>query len=106
NPVGITPGVAWQGPILDIADQLQDSTVDAMIVGHTHRISNLMRGHILITEGTNAGPSYSVLQLMVRDGDVAWAGGATRVAKTIGVARRPDVQAVVAAANAEGHPIL
>ena len=88
NPVGITPGVAWQGPILDIADQLQDSTVDAMIVGHTHRISNLMRGHILITEGINAGTSYSVLQLMVRDGDVAWAGGATRVAKTIGVPAR------------------
>ena len=59
-----------------------------MIVGHTHRISNLMRGHILITEGINAGASYSVLQLMVRDGDVAWAGGATRVAKTIGVAPR------------------
>ena len=57
-----------------------------MIVGHTHRVSNLMRGHILITEGINAGTSYSVLQLMVQDGDVAWAGGATRVAKTIGVA--------------------
>ena len=101
NPIGQTPGVAWDGPILGIADQLQDSTVDAMVVGHTHRVSNLMRGHILITEGINAGTSYSVLQLMVRGGDVAWAGGATRVAKTIGVARRADVQAVVAAANAE-----
>ena len=106
NPIGQTPGVPWDGPILGIADELQDSTVDAMIVGHTHRVSNLMRGHILITEGINAGTSYSVLQLMVRDGDVAWAGGATRVAKTLGVARRPDVQAVVAAANAEVQPIL
>ena len=106
NPIGQTPGVAWDGPILGIADQLQDSTVDAMVVGHTHRVSNLMRGHILITEGINAGTSYSVLQLMVQGGDVAWAGGATRVAKTIGVARRPDVQAVVAAANAEVQPIL
>ena len=106
NPVGLTPGVAWDGPILDIADELQDSTVDAMVVGHTHRVSNLMRGRILITEGINAGTSYSVLQLMIRDGDVAWAGGATRVAKNIGVARRPDVQAVVAAANAEVQPIL
>ena len=26
-----------------------------MIVGHTHRVSNLMRGDILITEGINAG---------------------------------------------------
>ena len=39
------------GPILDIADALQDTTVDAMIVGHTHRISNLMRGHILDHRG-------------------------------------------------------
>ena len=68
--------------------QLQDTTVDAMIVGHTHRVSNLMRGNILVTEGINAGASYSVLQLMVQGGDVAWAGGATRVAKTIGVAPR------------------
>ena len=70
----------------------QDTTVDAMIVGHTHRVSNLMRGDILITEGINAGASYSVLQLMVQGGDVAWAGGATRVAKNLGVAPRADVQ--------------
>ena len=82
NPTGNAPGQAWDGPILAIADQLQDTTVDAMIVGHTHRISNLMRGNILITEGINAGTSYSVLQLMVKGGDVAWAGGATRVART------------------------
>ena len=37
-----------------------------MIVGHTHRMSNLMRGDILVTEGINAGASYSVLQLAVR----------------------------------------
>ena len=91
----------WDGPILAIADQLQSTTVDAMIVGHTHRISNLMRGDILITEGINAGTSYSVLQLMVKGGDVAWAGGATRVAKTLGVTPRADVQAIIDAANAE-----
>ena len=95
NPLGNAAGAAWSGPILDIADALQGTTVDAMIVGHTHRISNLMRGHILITEGINAGVSYSVLQLMVKGGDVQWAGGATRVAKTIGVAARPDVKAIV-----------
>ena len=71
---------------MGIADELQDTTIDAMIVGHTHRISNLMRGNILITEGINAGTSYSVLQLLVKGGDVAWAGGATRVAKNLGVA--------------------
>jgi 2',3'-cyclic-nucleotide 2'-phosphodiesterase (5'-nucleotidase family) len=106
NAFGQTPAVTWDGPILGIADELQDTTVDAMVVGHTHRISNLMRGNILITEGINAGTSYSVLQLMVRDGDVAWAGGATRVAKNIGVPQRADVKAVVDAANAEVAPIL
>jgi 2',3'-cyclic-nucleotide 2'-phosphodiesterase (5'-nucleotidase family) len=106
NPAGNAAGVPWEGPILDIADALQDTTIDAMIVGHTHRISNLMRGDILITEGINAGTSYSVLQLLVKDGDVAWAGGATRVAYTIGVAPRADVAAVVKAANDEVKPIL
>jgi 2',3'-cyclic-nucleotide 2'-phosphodiesterase (5'-nucleotidase family)/predicted AlkP superfamily phosphohydrolase/phosphomutase len=101
NPQGNAPGVEWQGPILDIADALQATTVDAMVVGHTHRISNLMRSDILITEGINAGASYSVLQLMVEDGDVQWAGGATRIAKNLGVAARPDVQAIVDDANAQ-----
>jgi 2',3'-cyclic-nucleotide 2'-phosphodiesterase (5'-nucleotidase family) len=38
---------------------------------------------------------------MVARGDVAWAGGSTRIAKTLGVAPQPDVQAIVDAANAE-----
>ena len=101
NPIGNTPGVPWDGPILTIADQLQSTTIDSMIVGHTHRVSNLQYGDILITEGINAGASYSVLQLMVKGGDVSWAGGATRVAKQIGMAARPDVKAIVDAANAE-----
>ncbi|MGH9227308.1 MAG: 5'-nucleotidase C-terminal domain-containing protein [Acidimicrobiales bacterium] len=101
NPLGNAPGVEWQGPILDIADALQTTTVDAIVAGHTHRISNLMRGDILITEGINAGASYSVLQLMVKGGDVEWAGGATRIAKNLGVEARADVQAIVDDANAQ-----
>jgi 2',3'-cyclic-nucleotide 2'-phosphodiesterase (5'-nucleotidase family) len=101
NPIGNAAGVPWQGPVLDIADALQGTTVDAIIVGHTHRISNLMRGRILVTEGINAGTSYSVLQLMVEDGDVAWVGGATRVARNIGVAPRAAVQAIIDDANAQ-----
>ena len=89
------------GPIIGIADALKGTTVDAMIVGHTHRVSNLMVGDILVTEGINAGASYSVLQLMVKGGDVTWAGGATRVAKDIGVTPRADVQAIVDKANAD-----
>jgi 2',3'-cyclic-nucleotide 2'-phosphodiesterase (5'-nucleotidase family) len=101
NPQGNAPGVAWDGPILGIADALQTTTVDAIVAGHTHRISNLMRGDILITEGINAGTSYSVLQLMVQGGDVQWAGGATRIAKNLGVAARADVKAIVDDANAQ-----
>jgi len=101
NTVGNAAGAPWQGPILTIADQLQDTTVDAMLVGHTHRISNLQYGKFPILEGYNAGMSYSVLQLMVRDGDVVWAGGATRVAKNIGVAQRADVKAIIDDANAQ-----
>ena len=101
NPVGTAAGVPWEGPIIGIADELQDTTVDAIVAGHTHRVSNLMRGKILIAEGINAGASYSVLQLLVEGHDVAWAGAATRVAKNLGVAARPDVKAIVDAANAE-----
>jgi 2',3'-cyclic-nucleotide 2'-phosphodiesterase (5'-nucleotidase family) len=72
-----------------------------VIAGHTHRITNTVVGHIPVIEGVNAGGSYSVAQLMVRDGDVAWVSGATRVAKNLGVAPRADVQAVVAQANAD-----
>jgi 2',3'-cyclic-nucleotide 2'-phosphodiesterase (5'-nucleotidase family) len=105
NPIGNAAGVPWVGPILGIADALQGTTVDAMVVGHTHRISNLMRGHILITEGINAGVSYSVLQLIISKGDVQWAGGATRVAKDIGVPARADVKAIVDKANADTAPL-
>ena len=75
------------------------------MAGHTHRVSNLQVGKILITEGINAGASYSVLQLLVKGGDVEWAGGATRVAKNQGVAPRADVQAIVADANAQTAPL-
>jgi 2',3'-cyclic-nucleotide 2'-phosphodiesterase (5'-nucleotidase family) len=101
NAIGTAPGIAWEGPILTIADELRGTTVDAMVVGHTHRVSNLMHGDLLIVEGINAGTSYSVLQLMVQGGDVAWAGGATRIAKNLGVAPRADVKSIVDDANAQ-----
>jgi len=101
NTIDGVPGSAWQGPIMAITDALQDTSVDLVIAGHTHRITNTVVGHIPVIEGVNAGGSYSVAQLMVRDGDVAWVSGATRVAKNLGVAPRADVQAVVAQANAD-----
>ncbi len=101
NAVGNTPAVPWEGPIIPIAQALDDTTVDAIVAGHTHRVSNLMVGDILVTEGINAGASYSVMQLMVSGGDVEWAGGATRIAKNLGVAQRPDVKAIVDDANAQ-----
>ena len=94
------PAVPWDGPIVSIAEDLGGTTVDAIVAGHTHRVSNLMVGRILVTEGINAGATYSVLQLMVTGGDVAWAGGATRIAKTLGVTPDPAVKAIVDAADA------
>ena len=101
NAVDGTPPAPWDGPIVGIVDQLQDTTVDLVLAGHTHRVANFQHGHISVAEGLNAGASYSVAQLMVRDGDVAWAGTATRVAKNLGVAKRADVQAIVDDANAQ-----
>ncbi len=105
NAVGTTPGAPWDGPIVPIAEELADTTVDAIIAGHTHRVANTMVGDILVTEGINAGASFSVLQLMVERGDVAWVGGATRIAKNIGVTPRADVAAIVDAANTETAPL-
>ena len=93
--------VPWDGPIVGIADAIQDTTVDAIIAGHTHRIANFMVGDIAVAEGVNAGGSYSVLQMVVKGQDVEWAGAATRVAKDLGVASRPDVKAIVDDANAQ-----
>jgi 2',3'-cyclic-nucleotide 2'-phosphodiesterase (5'-nucleotidase family) len=39
--------------------------------------------------------------MVVQDGDVTWAGAATRIAKNIGVAQRADVKAIVDDANAQ-----
>ena len=101
NAVDGTAPIPWQGPIVDFANQLQDTTIDAIIAGHTHRVSNLTVGRIPVLEGINAGATYSVLQLMVKGGDVEWAGGATRVAKNLGVTQRADVKAIVDDANAQ-----
>jgi 2',3'-cyclic-nucleotide 2'-phosphodiesterase (5'-nucleotidase family) len=101
NAVDGNPAVPWAGPIVEIAEALQGTTIDAIVAGHTHRMSDLMVGDILVTEGFNAGSSFSVLQLMVKGGDVQWAGGASRIAKTLGVAQRPDVTAIVDDANTQ-----
>ena len=97
-----TRAVTWEGPIVTIAQALQDTTVDVILAGHTHRVSNLMVGHILVADGMNAGASYSVVQ-MVRPGwkEVEWAGAATRIAKNLGIAKRADFKAIVDDANAK-----
>jgi 2',3'-cyclic-nucleotide 2'-phosphodiesterase (5'-nucleotidase family) len=101
NAVDGTPPSPWQGPIIDIVGKLQDTTVDLVVAGHTHRAANTFVGRIPVVEGFNAGASYSVAQLMVRGSDVVWAGTATRTAKNLGVASRADVQAIVDDANAQ-----
>jgi 2',3'-cyclic-nucleotide 2'-phosphodiesterase (5'-nucleotidase family)/predicted AlkP superfamily phosphohydrolase/phosphomutase len=101
NAVDGTAPVPWEGPIMDIVNGIQDTTVDVVLAGHTHRVSNLMVGRILVAEGINAGASYSVVQMIVHGEDVEWAGAATRIAKNLGVAKRGDVQAIVDDANAQ-----
>lgn len=101
NAVDGTPPVPWAGPIMDIVNGIQDTSVDVVLAGHTHRVSNLMVGRILVAEGINAGASYSVVQMIVQGGDVEWAGAATRIAKNLGVPQRADVKAIVDDANAQ-----
>lgn len=101
NAVDGSAAVPWAGPIMTIAQGIQNTTVDVVLAGHTHRVSNLMVGRILVAEGINAGASYSVVQMVVKGKDVEWAGGATRIAKNLGVAKRADVQAIVDDANAQ-----
>jgi 2',3'-cyclic-nucleotide 2'-phosphodiesterase (5'-nucleotidase family) len=101
NRVADTDATPWQGPIISIVEQLQDTTVDLVFAGHTHRIANTVVGRIPVAEGLNAGASYSVAQLVVRGGDVTWTSPATRLAKNLGVAPDAEVQAIVDAANAQ-----
>jgi 2',3'-cyclic-nucleotide 2'-phosphodiesterase (5'-nucleotidase family) len=101
NVIDGKPAAEWEGPIIDIVNQLQDTTIDLVLAGHTHRIANTMVGRIPVAEGMNAGGSYSVAQLMVSGRDVVWTGTSTRVAYSLGVTPKPEVQAIVNSANAE-----
>ena len=101
NAIDGIPAIAWDGPIVDIVNSIQNTDVDVVLAGHTHRISNMKIGRILVAEGLNAGASYSVVQMVVHGQDVEWAGASTRVAKNLGVAQRPDVQAIIDDANAQ-----
>ena len=101
NAIDGRPAAPWAGPIVGIVNALQDTTIDLVVAGHTHRAANTVIGKIPVVEGYNAGVSYSVGQLLVEDGDVAWAGATTRTAKNLGVAQRADVKAIVDKANAD-----
>ncbi len=105
NRIDGQPAVPFEGPINGIVDELQSTSVDLVIAGHTHNIANYVRGRIPIVEGVNAGGSFTVAQLMLRDGDVAWTAAATRVAKDLGVAQRADVKAIVDQANTDTAPL-
>lgn len=105
NAVDGQTAVPWTGPIIGIVNALQDTTIDLVVAGHTHRAANTVVGKIPVVEGFNAGVSYSVAQLLVDNGDVQWAGTATRTAKSLGVTPRPDVKAIVDKANADTLPL-
>ena len=105
NRVGANPPAPWTGPIMTIVGKLQNTTIDLVIAGHTHRAANTVVGRIPVVEGFNAGLSYSVAQMMVRGRDVVWTGAATRTAKNLGVVPRADVKAIVDKANADTAPL-
>lgn len=105
NAIDATPAVPWSGPIVSIVAQLQDTTIDLVLAGHTHTIANFTVGRIPVLEGLNAGASYSVAQVLVDNNDVVWASGSTRVAKNLGVAQRADVKQIVDAANTATAPL-
>ncbi len=78
NTIDGVPAVPWEGPIVTIAEGIQDSTVDVVVAGHTHRVSNLMVGDILVAEGINAGASYSVVQMVVNGTEMSSGRGRRR----------------------------
>ena len=89
NTVDGTPGVPWDGPIVNIANGIQDTTVDVILAGHTHRVSNLMVGrHPDHRRASTPEPATRSCRWWSKGRDVEWAGGATRIAKNIGVAKR------------------
>jgi 2',3'-cyclic-nucleotide 2'-phosphodiesterase (5'-nucleotidase family) len=106
NALGSVAGVAWDGPVITLANDLQDTTIDLIAGGHTHRITNTMVGHIQVVENENAGKNFSVSQLLVANGDVVWVGAAYRLAKDIGVTPRADVKAIVDQANSDIGPLV
>jgi 2',3'-cyclic-nucleotide 2'-phosphodiesterase (5'-nucleotidase family) len=105
NAVDGIAGIPFEGPVITLANGLQNTTIDVIMGGHTHWVTNTMVGNILVVENQNAGKDISVVQMLVTGNDVTWAGGATRLVKNIGVSPRPDVQAIVDQANADTAPL-
>lgn len=105
NPIANVTGIPWEGPVITLANELQDTTIDLIMGGHTHWQANTMVGKIAVIENQNAGKDITVSQLLVANGDVVWAGTATVLAKNLGVAQRADVKAIVDKADADTAPL-
>ena len=86
---------------MGIVKELQDTTIDLVIAGHTHRIANTVVGQIPVVEGVNAGGSYSVAQLMVEGRRRGVGGRGDAHGQEPRRRPRPDVQAIVDEANAD-----
>ena len=65
--------VPWEGPIIAIAQALQDTTVDVIVAGHTHRVSNLMVGNILVARDSTPARAIPCSRWSYGR-DVEWAG--------------------------------
>ena len=51
NRIDGVAAAPWGGPIIDIVNSLQNTDVDVVMAGHTHRVANTMVGRILVVEG-------------------------------------------------------
>ncbi len=51
NAIDGQPAAPWEGPIIGIVEALQDTTIDLVIAGHTHRAANTVVGRIPVVEG-------------------------------------------------------
>ena len=101
NTVDAIPGVPWDGPIVPIAEALGDTTIDAIVAGHTHRVTNTWSATSSSPKASTRVRATPCCNSCVDGDDVGWIGGATRYAKTLGITPRADVQTIIDDANAQ-----
>jgi 5'-nucleotidase len=71
NRVDGNPAAPWSGPIIGIVDQLQNTTVDLVIAGHTHRPVFESRPHAATSPNATASQRFHVAPAIVSSSSCA-----------------------------------